>query len=324
MGGKLENAIITREDLSVISHTDSGTDYRYEDRRGHCTISYHRVFPGICCADKEFYGRDRVLRLQTPADHILVIEHCREGRVECGAEEALFHLGAGDAVIRRTDGSIRDIRFPAEHYHGIDIMIDMEKAPRSFGHMFQEVDIALGVLMERLHRSENAFLFFRQDPHMEHIFSELYSAPTSVRQGYRKLKILELLLFLTGMDGMRPAPVKRQLSMGQVRLAEEVRQYLMEHLMERQTIEQLCQRFSVSATRLKDSFRQAYGISIQAFVSEQRMLTAAERLKQTDRKVADVAGEFGYSNASKFAAAFQRVMGDTPAQYRSKQLSRPE
>lgn len=89
--------------------------------------------------------------------------------------------------------------------------------------------------------------------------------------------------------------------------------------MEQQTIEQLSQVFNVSPTRLKDSFRRAYGISIHAFVSEQRMRSAAELLRRTDRKVADIAGEFGYANASKFAAVFQRVMGETPTQYRAKQ-----
>lgn len=324
MEEELENTIITREKMSVIYRTDSCTGYRYEDRLGDCVISYHRVFPGIYFSYKEFHRPNCILRLETPTGNMLVIEHCHEGHVECRTEEDHFYLRTGDVVIRRTDGSIRDISFPTDHYHGIDIMIDMEKSPRSFDHIFEGIDVDPRKLMEKLHMSENSFFFFRQDPHMEHIFSELYSAPTAVKQGYLKIKILEILLFLTGMDGDQAAPIERKLSPGQVRLAKEVRQYLTEHLMEHQTIEQLCQRFNASATRLKDSFRRTYGTSVQTFVTEQRMLAAAELLKQTDRKVADVAGEFGYNNASKFAAAFQRVMGDTPTQYRLKQISRSE
>lgn len=109
-------------------------------------------------------------------------------------------------------------------------------------------------------------------------------------------------------------------SPGQVRLAREVQQHLTQHLMDHQTIDELCHQFSTSPTRLKDSFRRTYGISIQAFVRQQRMHAAAQQLLHTDRTIADIAGEFGYSNASKFAAAFQRVMGDPPSRYRRKHL----
>lgn len=41
-------------------------------------------------------------------------------------------------------------------------------------------------------------------------------------------------------------------------------------------------------------------------------------LRETDRKIADIAAEFGYANASKFSTAFHRVHEKTPAQYRAE------
>ena len=46
--------------------------------------------------------------------------------------------------------------------------------------------------------------------------------------------------------------------------------------------------------------------------AEQRLL-----LRQTDRTVLDIAGQFGYDNGSKFAKAFRDVIGVSPNAYRS-------
>ena len=45
---------------------------------------------------------------------------------------------------------------------------------------------------------------------------------------------------------------------------------------------------------------------------------AAAILLNTDKKIGDVSQELGYQNASKFAEAFQHVMGVTPLQYRNQ------
>mgnify|MGYP001049018267 len=47
------------------------------------------------------------------------------------------------------------------------------------------------------------------------------------------------------------------------------------------------------------------------------MHAAAELLRSTDRTVLDIAGQFGYDNASKFARAFRSVIGVSPNAYRS-------
>ena len=54
-----------------------------------------------------------------------------------------------------------------------------------------------------------------------------------------------------------------------------------------------------------------------AWLRLQKMHGAAELLRSTDRTVLDIAGQFGYDNASKFARAFRDVIGVSPNEYRS-------
>lgn len=105
---------------------------------------------------------------------------------------------------------------------------------------------------------------------------------------------------------------------GQITLAHGVCRYLKEHLHTHITTEELAKQFGVSQSQLKVSFRGVYGVSVQAYHRELKIRTAAQLLRTTERTVLDIAGEFGYANGSKFAAAFQRVMGMTPNEYRMK------
>ena len=83
------------------------------------------------------------------------------------------------------------------------------------------------------------------------------------------------------------------------------------------TLRALSDRFGVSEAQVKASFTGVYGMSPAAYVRSQRMWGAAELLRGTDRTVLDIAGQFGYDNASKFAKAFRDVVGVSPREYRA-------
>ena len=54
---------------------------------------------------------------------------------------------------------------------------------------------------------------------MAHIFAELYSVPEAIRKGYFKVKILELLLFLSAFP-VQAAQPQHSYPQAQVQLAE--------------------------------------------------------------------------------------------------------
>ena len=289
---------------------------RYEDSQGILVRAEHTVFPGITLYYKEYCRTGSTLILQSPGPNILVVEHCLEGQVEFQMDEENYYLTAGDVLLRRTIGAQRQIHFPARTYRGINIHIDMEKTPKCLACILSDVDVEPGKLVRKFGLHENTFHFLRKNEHLSHIFREFYSIPEAVKQGYLKVKVLEVLLFLTGMELPEYDSPKRKLTKHQALVAQNAHRYLAAHMNEHITIGALAKQFQVSQTQLKDSFRLVYGTSVQRYICEQKMKAAAEILKRTDRKIADVAAEFGYANASKFSTAFQRVMGKPPVQYR--------
>lgn len=82
------------------------------------------------------------------------------------------------------------------------------------------------------------------------------------------------------------------------------------------TIPQLADACATSPTVLKEAFREEFGLPVYEWCRRLRMLRASELLCAGDAAVGEVARAVGYSNASKFARAFNECMGASPSVYR--------
>ena len=106
------------------------------------------------------------------------------------------------------------------------------------------------------------------------------------------------------------------------RSAEEIihciHAYLLEHLAERITIEDLSRQFLMNPTTLKKVFRNVYGTSIAAHIKQHRMEKAANLLKETDMTIAQIALAVGYESQSRFSAAFKEMYNVLPTAYRKE------
>ena len=105
-------------------------------------------------------------------------------------------------------------------------------------------------------------------------------------------------------------------------IIHSIHKYLMEHLSERITIEELAKKFLMNTTTLKKAFKDVYGVSIAVHMKEHRMEVAAELLRETKKSVGDIALAVGYGSQSRFATAFRETYGVLPTEYRKKQIGR--
>lgn len=104
-------------------------------------------------------------------------------------------------------------------------------------------------------------------------------------------------------------------------VARRVHDYLVEHLSERITINELSRMFLINPTSLKEAFREEYGMPIAAHIKEHRMERAAELLRTTEDSVSDIATAVGYESQSRFSAAFREQYGTLPTDFRKNRDS---
>lgn len=100
-------------------------------------------------------------------------------------------------------------------------------------------------------------------------------------------------------------------------IIHRVHDYLIDHIGERITIEQLSRLFLINPTTLKTVFKTEYGMSVAAHIKQHRMTAAAEMLTRTDRSISEIAESVGYESQSRFSAAFRERFGVLPTEYRN-------
>lgn len=289
-------------------------EYFFSNDVGDASITVYEVFPGVQLVYNSVH-MDRLDLGFVTEGNLIEIHHCREGRIEQEVENEYFYLMPGDLSIALRTKMANTYKFPLHHYHGITIGIDTDVASSCFSQFLEDVHVQPLEVAKKLCRNNNCFIL-RSEDYIEHIFSELYSVPESIRMGYFKVKILELLLVLSGVDLRRSQVSAKTLPKSQVELANQAAVYLLEHMNQRVTIAELSRVFNVSDTYLKSIFKGVYGVPVFSYMRIQKMQSAAQVLIHTERPITEIAYEFGYNNASKFTAAFQKVMGETPSEYR--------
>lgn len=296
---------------TVLKSNPESTVYGLVEADGKAVMTAYPVFPGIALIYNDMHT-SLLIQQHSETGDVLEINHCREGRIEYQIEEESFFLAPGDLSVSRMDCAAT-ARFPTGHYHGITVRIDTTRSPDCLSCFLQDVDVRISSLAEKF-CGEAPWFAARSSASVEHIFSELYRVPPELRRGYFKVKILELLLFLSAY----PVESSRQsYSRGQVDLAKSIRDYLLDNTEGRLTISELSRRFGASPSAINSSFRGVYGMTPAAFLRAQKMHAAAKLLRESDRTVLDIANQFSYDNASKFAKAFRDVIGVSPNSYRA-------
>jgi AraC family transcriptional regulator len=96
-----------------------------------------------------------------------------------------------------------------------------------------------------------------------------------------------------------------------------VRDYIEGHCMSAVRLDELSGVARRHPAHLSSEFRRFFGKTISQFIRERRVLRAAELLRSGSGSVSEVAMICGFYDQSHFTHAFRRMMGRTPAQYRS-------
>ena len=239
--------------LATVLHQDAEhTVYRLGGADGEVVQTVFPVFPGIEIVYHDVHATACAMQ-RTRAPGCLEIHHCREGRIAYPYGDACFFLSPGDLAIVRRSAAAAPARFPTGHYHGITVSIDPARAPDCLSCFLEDVEVRPSALIEKF-CADSACFVTRSSQGVAHIFAELYSVPEAIRKGYFKVKILELLLFLSAFP-VQAAQPQHSYPQAQVQLAEQIGAYLLENTERRLTVAELSQRFGASATLINSSFR---------------------------------------------------------------------
>ncbi len=73
----------------------------------------------------------------------------------------------------------------------------------------------------------------------------------------------------------------------------------------------------MSTPRFMKTFKQVAGMTLVAYLNHVRLANAARLLRETNRSIADISSEAGFSDQSYFDKRFRRAFGRTPKAFRT-------
>lgn len=150
--------------------------------------------------------------------------------------------------------------------------------------------------LEQLDRELGKLLNIR----MAYARSEPYDSILDLRSAYRQAAEL---LCAGGRVG------------GIVRMAKR---FVEEHLLEEVTLSKTADHIHVSVSHLSRIFLKETGRHFSEYVTAKKIERAKQLLRDSNRKVYEIAEELGYANPHYFGKLFKEVTGFTPVEYRNR------
>lgn len=303
------------KNLDTVSEKNLFTDSFQTMTTGKGCMTAYQVFSGIQLSLNVFLG-DQVSFHHDSHPHILEINHCHTGRIGWNFSNGTSaYLGIGDLSLHSMECCADSAMiFPLGYCEGISISIDLDELYRHPLPLLEETSIDILQIRDNFCCPDRSTAL-SACPDIDSIFHPLYIIPEHLRMPYFKLKVQELLLYLSRLD-----PEENSLTpycSKQVALIKDIHSQLTEHLDERFTIDGLAKKYLINTTSLKEIFKGVYGLPIATYMNQYRMQKGMELLRTTNDSIAEIAEKLGYETQGKFSKAFKNYTKMTPSSYRA-------
>ena len=195
----------------------------------------------------------------------------------------------------------------------VSVLISIKKFHGLFSHEAESIAFL---------NEENINKKYYQDqiitPAMAVVLSQMLQNDSDALMGrlYLKAKVYEL--FSLYFNPSKAADVAQcpflvdEENVQKIRLAKQI---IIERMSEPPSLQSLADEVGLSLKRLKDGFKQLYGMPVFQFLLDHKMELARQILSSGAQNVNEVGLKLGYSTSSHFIAAFKKKYGTTPKKY---------
>jgi AraC family transcriptional activator of pyochelin receptor len=155
------------------------------------------------------------------------------------------------------------------------------------------------------------------------IFDE--NASGAMHAMYRSAKCVELLcetlrLWVTGE--LVPMPSGSTIPLNEHMRLVEARALIAENYRQKLTITNISRACGLNRSKLTRGFKEVFKATVREVLTGERLSWAAKQLRGSDKSIASICFEAGYTNSASFTRAFTRRFGVPPGKYRQRDEAR--
>ncbi len=135
--------------------------------------------------------------------------------------------------------------------------------------------------------------------------------------------LVEFLIRLIRTGNARSNPLlsnKKNREMGSNSMCEIICEYMQNHLYDKISLPQLCDRFFIGKTQLCKIFREYVGQGPMEYFAEQKMIAAKKLLREERLSVSEIADMLNFSTIHTFSRSFKKSIGVSPVNYKKSIL----
>lgn len=101
-----------------------------------------------------------------------------------------------------------------------------------------------------------------------------------------------------------------------VKTIENMVDWIEENIKVNPTLEEMSNYVGYSSFYCSEKFHEHVGVTFKKYIANRKISLAALDIKNTKRRVLDIAMEYGFSSQESFTRAFVKAYGYTPKNYR--------
>lgn len=150
-----------------------------------------------------------------------------------------------------------------------------------------------------------------------HIFYDDYSFDDFLDAYTSYEKMVKLVEFATGYIGMQATGDAIAVSP-----VEQAVLYVQQHIDQNLSCQDIADAVHLNSSHLTRLFKKEKGITLNDFITSEKMRVAASLLKVTKIPVSMIAVKVGYTSFSYFSQVFRKCMGLSPMEYRQQNVEK--
>lgn len=155
-------------------------------------------------------------------------------------------------------------------------------------------------------------------PEMVHLLRQIwnYRGTGMAAKLFYDGKVAEAISIMIEYNRKQKKVQEVRLSKQDLKSLENVTAYINDHFNCDISLDSLCRIACMGRTKFKTMFKQIYECTAMDYIAQRRLSYSENLLASTDFTIEQIAAAIGYSNAGRFANAFQKSTGLFPAEYR--------
>ncbi len=300
--------------MHLISSKENEQTYRLKNDTGEGIMRRYNVSKGIYYIYSEIERYYPGYQEQKQFIKYIEIMYMVEGHAEFEMENRqCASADTGDVCIFNSFVATRDCRVGKKGMRCISIVACIDELADELNRVFDTKVFDHEKIYCDVLNSDSCIIFPATDM-LKTIFGEMMQLPDKNGDYHRKLLTYQVILATMDIKGRRVSD-GQYFSKDTGNKVHEARKILGTDIASNISIEELSERVKLNRTTLQKVFKQMYGVTIFEYRTQVRIQEAKNLLLNDRYSITEIAGMCGYSNASKFSAAFKKITGVNPRDY---------